>query len=250
MSLDTGALIDHTFANVAKAEDFAFAAWSGAVTVALSVGHFGDGKLNMKQVREGLAYEANLIGINVNTWQSYVGSMFKAADKLAKMAETLPDFQSLPDQDTVGACTLVEMWLRSLNMETGGHIRDWTKQDGLEAFNPNAARDARIAKAAVGQAGSAGLLRANRGDAKTATISDMATAAPVDAMASLIASIGAISNMADALAALAAVNAKVAELQAMEAKLPAPTLAPVTADDAAAPHPLSSLGRVIAKRAA
>ena len=246
MALNTSDLMDHTFANVLKAEDFAFAAWSGAVTVALSVGFFGDGKISEKQARTELAAEAASIGINVNTWQSYVGAMFKAADKLASMAETLPEFLTLPDQDTVGAVTLVEMWLRSLGMETGGHIRDWTKQEGLEAFNPNAAKDKRDAKKPA-----TGLLRANRGHSIVSpvdgAISDMA--APVDALASLKASIAAISDMAGALDILALVNAKVAELQALADKAPAPTLAPVLADHVE-PDARSALARHFNTKAA
>ncbi len=251
MALNSLALLAHTFDNVAKAEDFAFAAWSGAVTTALSVTTFGNGACTEKQARASMAKRAAEAGINTNTWQSYVGSMFKAADKLSKLAETLADFQSLPDLDTADACTLVEMWLRSLGMETGGHIRDWTKQDGLEPFNPNAARDKRNAKAVSASDADDAAFAGNVAHSKLApvggAISDMA--GPVDALAGLKASIAAISNMADATAILTAINAKLAELQDLAAKAPAPTTAPVLADTALV-DAKSALAKHFAKQAA
>lgn len=258
MAFNTGELLAHTFDCAAKASDFDFAAWSGAVTTVLSVMHFphshlmANGKpFDEAGLRKTMAAAADAAGINKGTWQTYVGGMFKAAKKLADAStgDATLAFHALPSMSSEDACANVELWLRGLGMETGKHILAWSKQDGFGAYDPDAAKKAREAKAKADGLMNVALLGAIRSDAPLPSVQalparDDYTSSFSTPATNALDAIPHIRDMAAALEVMAALNARIAELQAMVDGAPAPDkITPVVRDDATIAK-LSSLGRV------
>lgn len=252
MALNNGTLLARGFDMLDAAECSRMASMSAFTALVLNCTVLATGTpMPEKELRKVLAAKAFSRGTNKNTWESYVKGVFDCA---AKLAANLPDLMvAISDMDEDGACAEIEATYATLCVFTGGHMRDWAKQEGFAPYDADrVARERKAAQEAKRAAEAVGMLAAFEASSgrDSSTISDMAAApAPVTGLAAVLAAIEALTSQSEAMEALTALNAKLAGFQALVAAAPAPTTAPVLADTVE-PHPLSALGRVTAKRAA
>lgn len=250
MALNNGVLLARGFDALDKAECSRMASMSAFTVLVLNCTTLATGTpMPEKDLRRILAAEAFSRGTNKNTWESYVSGVFGCADKLAR---GLPDLMTtISDMDEDGACAEIEAAYAMHNVVTGGHMRDWAKQDGFAPYD--AERVARERKAAQAQK-AANAMTATLAAFKASSGKDSSTVTatapvPLTALETALQAIAALSSETDALEALTALNTRLAAFAAMVVATPAPTTAPVLADDVT-PHPLSALGKVSAKRKA
>lgn len=252
MSLNNGILLSRGFEMLDRAECSRMASMSAFTVLVLNCTTLATGvPMPEKELRKILAAEAFVRGINKGTWEAYVSGVFGCADKLARGMPDLMD--TISDLDEDGACAEIEAAYAMHNVTSGGHMRDWAKQEGFAPYDAERVarerREAQQRKAADAMAATLAAFKASSGkDSSTLT----AQAAPATLTTPLDAAMAAISDLvseADVLAALSALNTKLAEFHALAASVPAPTQAPVLADDAVV-DALSSLGRVKRTKAA
>lgn len=245
MSLNNGVLLVRGFDYMVAAEDNKMAAYAAFTALVLNTTHLAvNAKLEERELRGIMATMAFNHGINKATWQAYVDGIFKCA---AKMAQHIPaEIDVISDLDEDGACAEIERIYAENHVTTGGHVREWAKQDGWAPYDAERVARERKAKeaatkAAAGQGALAAFMGTKGRDSSTlTTVAPVALTTPLEAA---MAAIAALTSEADVLAALAALNTKLAEFHALAASAPAPTQAPVLPDDVEA-HPLSALGRV------
>lgn len=257
MSLNSAAILDVSFGYLMNAEDMKMNAYSGFTLLVLTNGVWAapGASVDEKTTRKLLRAQASLVGfIATNTWDSYVKGIFDAADKFAAnlqhdTSEAGAEFRAIRDMDTVDAIEAVRRLYETLNVVTGGHIRDWSKAPGFEPLDREAvkaaAKAAAKAKARDAELAALATFRA-RNSTDSATISDMAPAAPAapaDPVAALAALLGTMKE-GDLLRAMEAVNERLTFLAAAKAK-PA-TVAPVLADDVV-PAPKSGQAAIAAR---
>lgn len=243
MALNNARVADIGFSALVGAESMKMHAYS-AFTLLFMMNSGADPKV----IRKHLAVRAADTGVIAkNTWESYVKGVEVAAGKFRTHLAADAEFLAIFDMDAEDAVDAVRVLYEGVNVVSGSDIRAWSKLDGLLPLDKEAAkREAKAAadakKLAAG-AGAAALFFAQNA-ADSSAIPDMAAgAAPADPMAALAAILATLDEAAT-MKALEAVNARLATMAKAKAAAPAPTVAPVLADDAT-PHPLSALGRVV-----
>lgn len=245
MALNNGVLLSRGFEMLDRAECSRMASMSAFTVLILNCTTLATGvPMPEKELRKILAAEAFVRGTNKGTWEAYVSGVFGCADKLAR---GLPDLMNtISDLDEDGACAEIEAAYATLNVTSGGHMREWAKQEGFASYDADKVarerREAQQRKAADAMTATLAAFKASSGK-DSSTLMVAAPVAPLSALDAVTTAIGALTSEADVLAALAALNTKLAEFAALAALAPAPTLAPVLSDDVEA-HPLSALGRV------
>lgn len=241
MALNNAAVADIGFASLVGAESMKLHAYS-AFTLLFIINPGTDTKL----IRRHLSVRAAETGVIAkNTWESYVKGVETAAGMFRTHA---PDeVATISDMGADEAVDAVRQLYEGLNILSGSDIRAWATAGEFLPLDKAAAKAAKVeaskAKALAKGAAAATLFFASNA-ADSATLPDAAAA--VSALSGILAAIGALGH-ADALEAMAALNAHIAALDKLVADAPAPTTAPVLADDATVAA-LSALGRV--KRAA
>ncbi|MEH3064928.1 MAG: hypothetical protein PGN33_20040 [Methylobacterium radiotolerans] len=239
MALNNAAVADVAFAALVGAESMKLHAYSGFTLLFMM-----NSTTDTKVIRKHLAVRAAATGVIAeNTWQSYV----KGVETAAAMFHThaADEVAAILDMATEEAVDAVRCLYEGLNITSGSDIRAWATAGEFLPLDKAAAKAAKAeaakAKALAKGQGAAALFFAQNA-ADSATISDMAPAAPVSALEAAMAALAGLSE-ADTMALLAAVNTRLGTMQAAKDAAPAPTLAPVLADDATIAK-LSSLGRV------
>ncbi|BAQ50313.1 hypothetical protein [Methylobacterium aquaticum] len=201
-----------------------------------------------KRLRANLAVRAAETGVIAeNTWQSYVKGVETAADKFSTHLASDPEFLTIRDMGPEDAVEAVRRLYEAVNVVSGSDIREWSKLEGFEPLDKAGLKAKRAAEAKArklaAQKAEADAFFAKAPWAGAEAEAGAGEAAPADPMAALAALLSTLDE-ASTLKALEAVNARLATMAKAKAAAPAPTVAPVLADDAT-PHPLSALGRVV-----
>lgn len=186
-----------------------------------------------KVLRKHLSAQARKTGlIAANTWESYVKGVDTAAGMFREHAPA--EVAAILDMDVAEAVDAVRSLYEGLNILSGSDIRAWATAGEFAPLDKEAAKRAKAeaAKAKRQAAEDEAAARFFAG-AAPATIADMggASAAPATAIEAVLAMIGTLGH-ADAAKAMAALNAHIVALDAAVEAAPAPTVAPVLADDA------------------
>ncbi len=248
MALNTGKLVDVSFAALSGAASMAMHAYSGFTLVFIVSAQRGE---DMKHVRRMLSAQAAATGvIAANTWESYVKSIDTAAKMFLEHApEEIATIRDMVDE--AHAVDAMRTLYEGLNIVSGGDIRLWATAGAFEPLNKEALKAEKAAKAkadkAAKQAEELAKFRAqNVADSSNLKPSEAAAAGADDVAAALASLIGRLTPK-QLVDAVGAINARMTELQAVTDAANAvdvkKAVAPVVADTAT-PHPLSSLGRV------
>jgi len=241
-------LANNAFTALQAAESFKMHAYSGFTLVFILEGQRGADPKATRKVLSALARNTSLIA--KNTWESYVGSVDKAAAMFMEHAsDEIAAIRDMGEDDAVEAMRVL---YEGLNIVSGGDIRLWATagqflpldKDAMKAAKAAASKAAKEAKedsllamwGATNYADSSALKPAEQGAAPEASN-------PMEALLSILGRL----TQAQLIEATGALNARLAELATVTAEANAvdatKVVAPVVADNATV-HPLSSLGRV------
>ena len=230
------------------AESLKMHAYSGFTLVFILEGQRGADARATRKVLSALARNTSLIA--KNTWESYVGSVDKAAAMFMEHAsDEIATIRDMVEDDAVEAMRVL---YEGLNIVSGGDIRLWATAGQFEPLDKEAmkaekAAKAKAAKEAKEDAALALWGATNYADSSALKPSEQG-AAPEAAnpMEALLSILGRLTP-AQLVEATGVLNARLAELTEATAQANAvdatKVVAPVVADDATV-HPLSSLGRV------
>ena len=241
-------LANNAFSALMGAESLKMHAYSGFTLVFILEGQRGADARATRKVLSALARNTSLIA--KNTWESYVGSVDKAAAMFMEHAsDEIATIRDMVEDDAVEAMRVL---YEGLNIVSGGDIRLWATAGQFEPLEKEAmkaekAAKAKAAKEAKEDAALALWGATNYADSSALKPSEQG-AAPEAAnpMEALLSILGRLTP-AQLVEATGVLNARLAELTEATAQANAvdatKVVAPVVADDATV-HPLSSLGRV------
>ncbi len=241
-------LANNAFSALMGAESLKMHAYSGFTLVFILEGQRGADARATRKVLSALARNTSLIA--KNTWESYVGSVDKAAAMFMEHAsDEIATIRDMVEDDAVEAMRVL---YEGLNIVSGGDIRLWATAGQFEPLDKEAmkaekAAKAKAAKEAKEDAALALWGATNYADSSALKPSEQG-AAPEAAnpMEALLSILGRLTP-AQLVEATGVLNARLAELTEATAQANAvdatKVVAPVVADDATV-HPLSSLGRV------
>lgn len=241
-------LANNAFTALQAAESYKMHAYSGFTLVFILEGQRGADPKATRKVLSALARNTSLIA--KNTWESYVGSVDKAAAMFMKHAsDEIATIRDMSEDDAVEAMRVL---YEGLNIVSGGDIRLWATAGQFlpldkEAMKAEKAAKAKAAKEAKEDAALALWGATNYADNSALKPSEQG-AAPEAAnpMEALLSILGRLTET-QLIEATKALNERLAVVSVMRATAnkvdPAKAVAPVLADDAVV-HPLSSLGRV------